>query len=138
MHEIDDAIKPARYSRKVAREWFGCPNVLLIPYYLTANKQSWVVDRLCDHIGAAYSRYRINAKFARDKATKITEFHKGVADRFLVDLTPAQILYLSDKLAPEIADSDALTARCMNAYGFRLLYQHLKQERDRRLAELGV
>jgi hypothetical protein len=136
LHEVEQAIGPTRHGWRIARDWIDCPNLLLIPYYLTATNQRWVVDRLCDYLGAAWGRYRINAKYAHGKDAKITEFHKGVADRFLDDLTPSQIERLGEKLAREIDEVDALTARWMGEYGFRLLHRHLKDERDRKLASL--
>ncbi len=137
LYDVDDAIGPAKSGWKTVRGWFDCPNLLLIPYYLIAARQSWVVDRLCEYLGAAQSRHRINADFSRDKHSRITEYHKGVADRFLDDLTPSQVQMLGRKLSVEIAEADALAEQRMAELGFRMLYHHMRQERDSRLAAIA-
>jgi hypothetical protein len=137
LHQVEDAVRPAKHGWKVARGWFDCPGVLLIPYHLTATNQTWVVDRVCEHLGAPQAAAAINAKFARDKEKRITEFHKGVADRFLDDLAPDQIQQLNTALSREIDEADALTGRCMRAYGFGDLYEQLRDARNARLQSIA-
>ena len=95
-----------------------------------------MVRRVCEYLGAGYCYHNIARRFGSDKKTRITEFHKGVADRFLEDLSPDDILALTDQFAGIIAETDALTAYWMKFYGYRMLYQMLATHRDRRIQAL--
>ncbi len=136
LNEVGDTLGPARHGWRVARKWLDCPNILPVPYYLTATNQRRVISLVCAYLGAPRSFYSIAPKYEGANRQRITEFHKGVADRFLDDLTPAEISQLSEKLAVEIAEVDALTLRWMNAYGYRLLVQALRNKRLARLDAL--
>jgi hypothetical protein len=136
LKKVDDAIRPVEHDWLRIRDWARCPQVLKIPYYLIAAEQDFVVDRLCRFLGAQSAAATIAARYAADKAGKITEFNQGVADRFLSQLSRADLLKLSDKLKGTIREVDALTARCMAESGFRLLYQNLHQRRQARLLAL--
>jgi hypothetical protein len=136
LYKVDEAVRPVKYGWNLARDWAYFPGVLAIPYLLTAAKQDIVISLVCDYLSAGHCYKSISGHYAQDKRTKITEFHKGVADRFLDDLTPEEIAKVSESLESEIAENDALTAQWMQAYGFRMLHQASYERRETRLKEL--
>lgn len=136
LYKAEDALQPVRSGWQAARDWAYFPGVLPVPYILTAIKQDFVIGLVCDYLSAAHCCHNIQERYAQDKRTRIGEFHKGVADRFLEDLTPEEIVKVSESLEREIAESDALVARWMQTYGFRLLHQVLYERRKTRLREI--
>ena len=136
LHKTEDAIGPARHGWRVARDWICCDGVLPIPYYLTATDQNVVIRKICNYMNASHSFYSIFPRYARNKTVKITEFHKGVADRFLDDLPQEDVVWLTETLSKLIRENDALSERWMNAYGYRLLYQARIDDREARLRQL--
>ncbi|MBA3810546.1 MAG: hypothetical protein H0X27_02660 [Caulobacteraceae bacterium] len=133
LYKADDALKPLKNGWGMARDWAFFPGVLAIPYLLTATNQDCVIRLICTHLRAGHCVNEIRQRYAEDKAAKITEFHKGVADRFLEALTPEDIVRVTQSLESEIAESDALTARWMRAYGFGALFQDMHDRRQSRL-----
>ncbi len=136
LHRMEDAIGPARHGWRVAREWVRCEGALPIPYYLTACDQNTVIRKICDYMGASRSFYSIFPRYLSNKASKITEFHKGVADRFLDDLPPHQVVALTRTFSEMICENDLLTEHWMNAYGYRLLYQKRFYDRQAHIGRL--
>src|ERR1022692_3741652 len=122
LYKVEDALQPVRDGWEAAREWAYFPGTLPVPYLLTATNQDFVIDLVCKYLSAEHCYHSIRERYAHDKETNIREFHKGVADRFLEDLTPEEIAGVSNSLEREIAESDALTARWMQTYGFQPLH----------------
>ena len=136
LYKVEDALRPVRTGWDAVRDWAYLPDALKVPYLLTATNQDFVIRLVCDYLSAGHAYYGIRERYAADKGAKITDFHKGVADRFLEDLTPEEIVKVSESLASEIAESDALNAYWMQAYGFRTLHQSLYEQRQTRLSGL--
>ena len=136
LRRVDDALRPLKGSWGMARDWAFFPGVLAIPYLLTATNQDFVIRLICTHLRAGHCFSAIRERYAQDKGSKIAEFNKGLADRFLEALTPEEIARVSKDFKNEIAECDALTARWMQAYGFHTLHQAMHERRQKRLDQL--
>jgi hypothetical protein len=136
LFHIDDAVRPARHAWKVAREWLSNASVLPIPYYLTASAQNEVIKLVFNHLGASAPDASLQAHYASEKEKRITEFYKGVPDRFLDSLTREEMIELGEKLAPIISEVDSMTAHWMAVYGYDLHYRQLSDRRRTKLAEI--
>lgn len=136
LHRAEDAIPAVKYGWRMARDWAHLPGVLAVPYLLTATNQDMVIRLVCDYLSAKDSYAGISQHYAEDRESKITEYHKGIADRFLDDLTPDDIASLSRSLESEIAENDALTEHWMQAYGQPTLHLMSRERRELRLKAL--
>ena len=114
-----------------------CERVLQVPYYLIATEQNFTIRLLVRHLGLDFFWRALTAHFSINREERITEFNKGIADRFIEDLPPDDTLRLTQDFAAEIADIDHLTAMWMSRYGYRMLYSHLAGLREKRLAALS-
>lgn len=137
LYNVEDALQPVRDGWEAAREWAYLPGTLPVPYLLIATNHDFIIHLVCEYLSATHCYPSIRERYSHDKATTIREFHKGVADRFLEDLTPGELAGVSNSLEREIAESDALTARWMGIYGFQTLRLAMYQRRETRLKELA-
>jgi hypothetical protein len=132
--EVKDALRPVKFEWSArAREWTKCAGVLKIPYYLIASAQDRVVQLICTRIGLAKFTNDVQAQFRDGGKETITEFHKGIPDRFFDDMSIADVLFTSGYFFYEIAEIDRLTERWMTDFGYREIYNLLHGRREERM-----
>jgi hypothetical protein len=137
MRSVEDTLQPVKHGFAVAHEWMTCERVLQVPYYLIAAEQDFTIRLLVRYLGLEFFCRALTAHFAVNREQRITEFNKGIADRFIDDLPPDDTLRLTQDFSTEIADTDRLTATWMSRYGYRMLYNRLAGVREKRLAALS-
>jgi hypothetical protein len=137
MTSVKDTLQPVKHGFAVARDWMTCERVLQVPYYLIAAEQNFTIRLLVRYLGLEFFSRALTAHFSIHREQRITEFNKGIADRFVDDLPPDDTLRLTQDFAAEIADTDRLSAQWMSRYGYRMLYNHLAGLREKRLAALS-
>jgi hypothetical protein len=136
LKQTSDTLPHLRNGVSTTLQWASCKNVLVTPYYLTATNQNVALEHLLEHLGLSVHVEKVMQRFAEKKAERIWYFHKGKADRFLDDIAPDEIAWLTEKLRREIDQVDALSAQWMAFHGHGALYETLKRRRDDRLARI--
>ncbi|HEY5236832.1 MAG TPA: hypothetical protein VIJ62_00505 [Rhizomicrobium sp.] len=134
--QLSDTLPHLRGGVSSTLQWASCKNVLVTPYYLTATDQNVSLEHLLNHLGLSIHAEKVMQRFAENKAERIWYFHKGHADRFLDDIAPDEIAWLTEELRQEIKQIDALNAQWMAFHGHGALYETLKRSRDDRLARI--
>ncbi len=134
--ELSRTINAVKSHVSKIRKWVSCRNVMVFPYYLTSTHQDVAVHHLLKHLGLSRHAEIVTNHFATNKTERILEFHKGIADRFLEDISPQEVGMLTEKLSPEITQIDMLTERWMAHHGYRVLFHMLNYKRQTRLAEI--
>lgn len=136
-HAVEDWIKPLARQMNFLQTWTQCNKVLSIPYYLTANKQDFVVQRLCAHLGHGETGGTLAAEMQSKKET-IPEFNKGISDRFLTDFSNREIAFLNTALQKQISIYQKLAKANMAKLGHRMLHDHLVAIRKGALESRGL
>ncbi|NAZ38125.1 hypothetical protein [Rubellimicrobium sp. CFH 75288] len=134
---VEDLTGPIAHQYRSLQTWLDCPQVLAIPYYITANHQDAAVRLLCRHLGYG-ALGRLIAAQMQERRSSVPEFYKGISDRFLSDFSAEEIAFLNGALAPQIAAYERHAAERMARLGHRMLHTHLVALRNAHLDRLSL
>ncbi len=132
--EIEQLINPMISQFNITVPWAMNSNVLCIPYYLTVLCQSPVVEILAAHLNYGWVG-RFLAETMDGRKASAPEWNKGIADRYIEQLTADQIAFLNEKFAGILPTYDGLLRMRMGALRHSMLCENLLAERDARLAQ---
>jgi hypothetical protein len=131
--DLPATFKHVKFGWSVTREWAGCEQTLKIPYYLTAADQNKAIQLVCNHIDLGKFADAVQQEFANPDSTKVWEFNKGVADRFLDAMSTYDLIWSSGYFMDEFEEVDALTEKWMTEYGYRDAYEVMHRRREKRM-----
>ena len=132
--EMKQLVRPIKSQTVTTFAWARHPDVLAIPYYLTALSQAASVGLIARHLGVRSLQGVLGAEMEA-KRRSLPEFNKGVLDRFVEDLSVKDIRFCSDVWADIIAEYESLLKTTMTRLGYRLAYRYYAGLRDARLRE---
>lgn len=122
-----------RQARRV-QPWIDHPDVLAIPYYLTAMSEATSVGLLAEFLGVGHLRSILAAKMAAKRET-LPEFNKGILDRFIDELPADDIRFGNEVWAEAIAAYNTTLETVMARLGHRMSHDYFVGLRDRKLSK---
>ena len=131
--DVKDTLKRVKAGWSRTREWTKSAGVLKIPYYLTTHDQDRVIELICARIGLARFVSNVQEKFREGGRESITEFNKGIPDRFFDAMSVVDVLRTSFYFLDEIAEIDRLTEHCMTNLGYREAFDAMHARREERM-----
>ncbi|SHO62319.1 Glycosyltransferase involved in cell wall bisynthesis [Pseudoxanthobacter soli DSM 19599] len=133
--EAKDVCDSIKLAFTCVEPLMNAPRLHDIPYFAIANNQTWVIEHVSDLLGMKPAAATLVEKYKPESNTdRIVEFNKGVYDRFLDELEPRDIKYLSEVLDHEIKLVDDASLTFAAREGFSGPYAELVAKRDRALA----
>ncbi|MCA0873458.1 hypothetical protein LCL97_21720 [Seohaeicola saemankumensis] len=132
--EIGQLTNPIQFQWAETRDWVRHPDVLAVPYYVTAMSQSTSVKLLTEFLGMGYLSNTLAADMDA-KREKLPEYNKGVLDRFVNELSVEDLKFANDTWADTIAEYNALLEETMTRLGHRMAYTYYTRMRDAKIAE---
>lgn len=133
--EAKDVCDSIKLAFTCVEPLMSAPRLHDVPYFAIANNQTWVIEHVAGLLGMKPAAATLVEKYKPENNTdRIVEFNKGVYDRFLDELEPRDIKYLSDVLDHEIKLVDDASLAFAAREGFSAGYAELVDKRDRALA----
>jgi len=114
--KLEQVIRPIIFNSKKLADLYRLPGVCLIPYHLIANDFPFVVDMIADHLNASHLRDQALADMT-GRIVDLPEFNKGIADRFVTELSDEGLRLVCDNLKEEAALYDLAFCNIMEQYG---------------------
>ena len=127
-------VEAQRQAVKNLRTQLANPFVLAVPYEAIAAAQDRVILRLTSHLGLRGYAEVVAQHFARERATRITEYNVGTPFRFATTLPAEEIAALNAALGSEIAFVDGVILRAMARFGLVNRYFALRAQHRAALA----
>ncbi len=114
--DIEQVIRPIKFASRKLADLNQLPGVCLIPYHLIANDFPFVVGMIADHLGAGHLRDQTLGDMT-GRIVDLPEFNKGIADRFVTELSDDELRLVCDNLEEEAALYDLAFCNVMERYG---------------------
>ena len=130
MENMEQLKNSIRNQWKKTRGWINHPKVLTIPYYLIAGAEHSSVKAIANLMGA-HRFGPLAAATMADRREATPEFNKGIQDRFVAELSLADLKLTQELWAKEIAEYEELSITIMTRLGHSMLYQSFSQMRDK-------
>ncbi len=130
---IEQVIGPIKWYSHNLSVLSRLPNVCLIPFHLIAKDFPFVVGMVTDHLGAGHIRDQVYEDVS-GKIADLPEFNKGIADRFVTELSDEDLRIVCDSLKEEAALYDVCFRDVFQRYGRLKQAEEIISERDARIA----
>ncbi len=132
--ELDELITPVLRQCNRVLPWLSKDGVLAIPFYLIAMRQETSVRILAKYLRFGFALHTLTQAML-EKRAELPEWNKGVADRYIDELTSDDIFLLNHAFAEVLPAFDGHLREHMAEAGHRLFCEWAISTRDARLAE---
>ncbi|MEQ8651437.1 MAG: sulfotransferase domain-containing protein [Kiloniellales bacterium] len=107
------------------------PRIFKIPYFVLAEDQNYVVQRVCDFVGlSGHSEEVLQIWRNADREKKIGQYNKGVANRFATDLRLDDLRTIHEEVKDEADYVDQKTRSLVAGTRFERLFEQACRQRD--------
>ena len=131
--KIEQVIGPIKRNSRNLSVLSRLPNVCLIPFHLIANDFPFAVGMITDYLGAGHLQDQVYGEVS-GQISDLPEFNKGIADRFVTDLSDEDLRIVCESLKEEAALYDLCFRDVFQRYGRLKQAEEIIAERDAKIA----